>query len=281
MNSELLKIAFNEYCAIDAINSSKLKEFFSDAKLFYKTHIAKVIEPESEERHFVVGRAIHCAVLEPHKFNDDFMVGEHRKSTKDGKANHALALERGKSLISTDEYTLCQAIANELPDQHEWTKYHANAINIHSEVVIVLELGKIKLKVMLDSCIEHADVVYIDDIKSTSKQNDTDFDDAISEYDYLLQFAFYRFVAEQHFKKPVVFRFVFCSKAEPYNIAFVRMDDSHYEVGYKVIDYAISQYVTAQNTGKWYPEQVVERQAVVPNWRMKKYFNFIESNLGV
>jgi exodeoxyribonuclease VIII len=276
MKTELLKLSFKDYCDIDAINSSKLKDFFADPKLFYKTYITKTVEKPEEERHFVVGRAIHCLVLEPEEFNKNFMVGERRKSTKLGVANHAIAQDSGLSLISEDEHLLCQSIAAELPEQYEWSKYHRDALNIYSEIVILLELENgIKLKVMLDRCIEHADVVYVDDIKSTSKNNDSDFDDAIAEYDYLLQFAFYKYVVEQHFGKPCIFRFVFCSKNEPFNIAFIRMNDTQADTGFKVVDYALSKYVHGQKTGEWYNPQVYEREAILPAYKMKKYLTFL------
>ncbi len=275
MKTELLKIPFKEYCEINAINSSKLKDFFADPKLFFKTHIEKSIPKEEEARHFVIGRAIHCAILEPEKFNQNFMVGERRKSTKLGVANHATALEAGISLIGEDEAKLCQTIAKELPKQAEWSKYHEGAINIYSEVVILLEMNNIKLKVMLDRCIEHADVVYIDDIKSSSKSNNNEFDGALTEYDYLIQCAFYKFVVEKYFKKPCVFRFVFCSKEEPFNIAFIKISEQQQDTGYTLLECALSRYVQAQNTSIWYPEQVQEREATIPKYAMQKYLNYI------
>ena len=83
----LLKIPFREYCLIDAINSSKLKEFIEDPKLFWKMHIAKTIPMKSEERHFIVGRLIHCLCLEPEKFDEDFQIGDYRRSSKNGLTN--------------------------------------------------------------------------------------------------------------------------------------------------------------------------------------------------
>lgn len=276
MKTELLKIKFSEYCAIDAINSSKLKDFFADPKLFFKTHIAKTIEPEEEPRFFTLGRAIHCMVLEPEQFPSNFMIGERRKSTKLGIANHATANENSLTLISEDENILCQTIARELPKQHQWELYHQGAINVGSEVVIILEMNGIKLKIMLDRYIEHEDFVYIPDLKSTSKKNSADFDSALTEYDYLIQCVFYKFVAEKHFKKPCIMIFVFCSKEEPYNIAFIKIPEHQQETGFTLLSCALSRYVQAQQTGIWYPEQVQEREAVIPKWAMDKYLTYID-----
>lgn len=276
MKTELLKIPFKQYCEIDAINSSKLKDFFADPKLFYKTYIAKTIPLEEEARHFIVGRAIHCMVLEPEKFSQDFMVGERRKSTKLGIANHVIAQEADLSLISDEENSLCCAIAAELPMQNEWCKYHDKALNIYSEVVILLELSSGNhLKVMLDRCIEHDDIIYVDDVKSSSKSNINEFDGALTEYDYLIQCAFYKYVVEAHFKKPCVFRFVFCSKEEPYNIAFIKIPEYQQEIGFQVLKCALSKYIAAQQSGIWYPEQVEEREAVIPKYAMQKYIDYI------
>jgi hypothetical protein len=276
MKTELLKIKFSEYCAIDAINSSKLKDFFADPKLFYKTHIAKTVPVEEEARYFIVGRAIHCLCLEPEQFGGNFMVGERRKSTKLGIANHAVAQEANLTLISEDEYILCQTIAKELPLQHEWCKYHLGAIRVLTEIVIIIEIVPgVFLKVMLDRCIEHVDIVYVHDIKSTSNSNSNEFDKALTEYDYLIQCAFYKYVVEKYFGKPCVFIFVFCSKEEPYNIGFIKIPEQQQDTGRTLLECALSRYVNAQSTGIWYPEQVQEREAVIPKWAMQKYLNYI------
>ncbi len=272
----LMKIPFRDYCEINAINNSKLKDFFDDQKLFYRQHIAKTVPLDSEARHFIVGRAIHCLVLEPEKFSTEFMVGDYRKSSKAGLANLELAKAGGYSLISEDELQMVESCAAELPNQDEWCKNLAGAINVHVEVTIVIQIGGITLKVMLDKCIEHADVVYIDDVKSTSKSNESDFDDSITEYHYILQYAFYRFVAEKYFKKRVVMRFVFCSKNQPFNIAFIVMNDQHYAVGYDVVDKTLTMFIEAQKTGIWYKEQVAEREAVISKYQMQKYLKFLE-----
>ena len=276
MKTELLKIPFKDYCKLDAINSSKLKDFFADPKLFYKTYIAKTIEPEEEARHFIVGRAIHCIVLEPHKFFEDFIVGERRKSTKIGLVNHARAQAEGLSLISDDEYKLCQTIQQELPQQDEWCKYHEGAIKVLTEIVIIIEISPgVFLKVMLDRCIEHVDIVYVHDIKSTSKSNSNEFDGSLTEYDYLIQHSFYKYVVEKHFGKPCIFIFVFCSKEEPFNIGFIKIPPHQQDIGFQLFECALSRYVQAQSTETWYPEQVKEREAVIPKYAMEKYLNYI------
>lgn len=274
MKTQLLKIPFKEYCELKAINSSKLKDFFADPKLFYKTYITKTIPLGEEERYFVVGRAIHCMVLEPEKFGASFMVGERRKSTTIGKTNHSIAKFADLQLIDEDEYALCCNIAAELPKQNAWYKYDKDAIIVHSEVVIIVEINGIILKVMLDRCIEHADVVYVRDVKSTSAKNSNEFDKSLTEYDYLIQYAMYKFVVECHFKKRCVFDFVFCGKDEPYNIAFISPEPYH-QIGHELFQCVLSRYIIAQNSGIWYPEQVQEREAIIPKWSMQKYMDYI------
>ncbi len=276
MKTELLKIPFSEYCAIDAINSSKLKEFFADPKLFFKTHIAKTVKPEEEERYFIVGRSIHCLTLEPEQFDNFFMVGERRRSTKIGLANHVLADQKGLSLIDENEYKLCISVAAELPLQYEWCRHHQGAINVYYEIVIIVTLANgEKIKVMIDLCLEHSDIVYIKDVKSSSKESASDFDDALTEYDYLIQNAVYKFAVEAHFKKPCIFIFVFCGKKEPFNIAFLRIPDHQQTIGHDLFTCLLSRYVQAKITGIWYPEQVQEREAVIPKYAMQKYQTYI------
>lgn len=276
----LIKNSFKEYREMEGINCSLLKDFISDPKLFYLTEISKVIPPEPEERHFIVGRAIHSMILEPDNFDNDFMVGEYRQNTKEGKANKIQAEKEFKSLISEEEKQLAIYFANELPKQHEWIRDIVMAINVYSEITITININGIILKIRADRVIEYNDFIDFYDIKSSSKKDNSGFISAIADYDYLLQYAFYRFVLEQHFNKPVRFgRFVFCSKEYPRNIGFIAVDNpEYYDVGFAVIKKGLSKYYEAQTTGIWYQEQINNQSLILKPYQLQKYYDYLERN---
>lgn len=277
LKSNLIKNSFKEYCQLEYINSSSLKDFIKNPKLYYMRYIEKSLPERDEERFFIVGRAVHCMSLEPELFHKEFKVGDISKKSAVGKANHALAKNEGKSLISADEYKLCQHFAKELPLQEEWNKYEKEAINIYNEITIVLEQSGVKLKIRLDRCIELVDRVIIYDIKTSAEEDEDGFINSINRYDYILQYAFYRFVAETHFKKPVEFIFAFCSKVEPFEIGFIQMDDGSYEIGFAIIFAALKKYFKCKVTKKWFEPQKKLVKFEMNDWSGRRYHSILEN----
>ena len=79
MNS---RIPFDDYCAIDAVSITRLKELGRSPQHYrYRLEVPKETAP------LTLGRAAHCAVLESERFDRDFVVWN--KLTKNGSGNIA------------------------------------------------------------------------------------------------------------------------------------------------------------------------------------------------
>lgn len=265
------------------VNSSLLKDFIIDPKLFYLSKVAKIIPQPPEERYFVIGRAIHSMILEPENFDNDFIVGESRQNTKAGIANKVLADKENKALINEEEKGMVDYFAQKLPEQLEWAQNLGTALNVYTEITVAINVNGVELKARADRVIEYKDFIDVDDIKTSSKKDYAGFLSNIVDYDYLLQYSFYRYVLEQHFNKPIRnFNFVFCSKEWPRNICFIAIDDqNYYDLGFAVIKRGLANYYQAQATGIWYQEQEQRQQLVLKPYQLQKYYNYLERNQNV
>lgn len=82
-------MSYAEYDAIDAMNWSKLRLLRTSPKLLKWREQVERADTEA----LVLGRAIHCALLEPDRWKSDFLVEpKFDKRTKAGKADRAIWL---------------------------------------------------------------------------------------------------------------------------------------------------------------------------------------------
>lgn len=66
-------LSFEEYCAAPGINQSKLKDIARTPKFFWSQHLDPERAEKADKKHFRQGRQIHAAVLEPERFDEEFV----------------------------------------------------------------------------------------------------------------------------------------------------------------------------------------------------------------
>jgi PDDEXK-like uncharacterized protein DUF3799 len=100
---------FDEYRAIPAINFSALKSIGKSAKQF--KHDLENGIPDSVGKS--LGRATHCAVLEPEKFDSEFAVFDGK--TRKGKSYTDFVSDNSnKTILKRDEYDSVMTVAKEV-----------------------------------------------------------------------------------------------------------------------------------------------------------------------
>jgi hypothetical protein len=107
------RVPFEDYRQIDALNMSRLKEIGRSPKHY----VYRAAHP-LESKPLTLGKAAHCAVLEPERFDTDFVIWN--KLTKNGSGNIApqsgeqwetfKAQHVGKSIITVKERDAAMAI---------------------------------------------------------------------------------------------------------------------------------------------------------------------------
>ena len=104
-SAKQLKMTFEDYAKIKAINFSTLKEA-RKSLMHYRYRLANPIE---DTPRLAIGRATHTAVFEPDRFLLDYAL--FTGSIRKGKVWEAFkAANEGRTILKADEYETCLAI---------------------------------------------------------------------------------------------------------------------------------------------------------------------------
>jgi len=128
---------------ISHVSSSMLKSLLDSPRIFEGKHITGTIK-ESQAKHFVIGRAVHCLALEPQFFNQQFAIApcndrrlkpfkswaatqeaEKQLLTKDEGAHVIAAV---KSLGSHPTFGSCMASGGVVEQSHRWVDEDAGGV---------------------------------------------------------------------------------------------------------------------------------------------------------
>lgn len=273
----IIKNSFKEYQAIDAINSSRLKDFIDSEAYFRDKHITKRIKDEDTDN-FIFGRATHSYILEPENFANEFIVGEKRKNTKEGKFNWAIAVKEGKAVISQDDFELIKYFKEELPKYQNWSGLNGKGKHYNEITILVKDpITGLNLKMRADKLIDLPNIVFILDLKTTIEHSYEKLEKTMGDYQYSNQNSFYRKVAHIEFSKPVLLIDVFLSKARNNEIAFVQENEDDQVLADEVTYHALNRYKECLNTNTWQQHFKDEIKTIsLKPWHREKMSKYIE-----
>ena len=188
-----------------------------------------------------LGSAVHVAMLEPEKFNDEFYVfPKIDRRTKEGKQdykNHSTKAEK-KELISESDLFTIESIKEKL-------KFHSLAKE-YCEGKIELshygEMDSVPIRVRPDC----KGVDWISDVKSCQDNSPLAFKRDIYKWSYHLQATFYSdalgYPAEN-------FRFIAVETNHPFTIEVYKMNEDMIEQGRKGYKDALANWKLYLDTG--------------------------------
>lgn len=103
-----MDISIQDYHAGVGLSASNLAEL-ARSLLHY---ITRVKVPSRETPAMKLGIAVHCAILEPERFDIEYVEAPVvDKQTKDGKAIWSELEQSGKTVLSSEEYTKVTGMA--------------------------------------------------------------------------------------------------------------------------------------------------------------------------
>lgn len=198
MNGQITsRVPYADYARVDAINMSRLKEIEHSPQRF----VWRSKHP-LEKKPLTLGKAAHCAVLEPERFDQDFVIWD--KLTKNGSGNIAprsgqrwlefQAENVDKTIITVEERDLAMAIQQ--------------AVRADSVAMRYLEVGDPEVSMEWDlsdswglptrRCKGRADWLtrlddtrYVIGLKTATDCREYAFGAAAARYGYALQWAWY------------------------------------------------------------------------------------------
>jgi hypothetical protein len=184
-------VSFESYSAVEAMNVSKLKEMGRSP-----LHFRYWCEHQRDSKAFAMGRAAHAAVLEPERFDRDFVVWDQmtdggRLRPRTGKDYEAFVRENeGKAIIKPDEHRFAIAVRSAVRAKPAAKKYMREG---QPEVAMVWNdaaTGALcKGRVDWITCVDGVDTVV--GLKTTADLTARAFSQQAARLLYYLQWAYY------------------------------------------------------------------------------------------
>lgn len=253
-------MSFEDYAKLPGVNHSILKHLDeSPTKAFY----ARL--SQSSSRCKDVGRAVHCRVLEPEKYDLEF------SGPVPGNANSKEHKQVKQSLIDAGVEVLTQSQVEEVVDMsfnllaHE--QFKALLEGAHRELSITWEDSEtgVKCKARID--IYNPLFAILSDIKTTKETARLSFSSDFCRFQYDAQMAFYR----QGLKavglevESVVIASVASSGA--HEVELYTPEDALMQIGDAKVSRWLKQWAELEESGEWFKVKTL----TAPQWYLDKH----------
>lgn len=259
-----------EYRINGGISRSELM-LLRKSPLHYKWAHDNLQHKDSPELTF--GSALHCYVLEPERFLDDYIiVGKIDRRTKAGKAQLAEIEASGKIPLSEeDAYTITQ-----MAESIASNTYAVKLLTGEKEVSYFTTdpLTGIKIKCRPDCRTDLGAVSVIVDLKTTKNAETEAFARSCIDYGYDLQAAMYKQIVDEVEGKPHRFVFIAVEKEPPYACNVLEVDELMFKKGQSDLRTYLSTLEKCRRTGNWYGyngESGKPNIIGLPAWLAKTY----------
>lgn len=262
------KLESNEiYHANPAIGSTTLKKISS------KSVLHALSEERKESAAFDLGSAVHCATLEPEKFDSQFIVSpKYDRRTKEGKAM-AEAFEihaNGKTVLSEDQIEVVRGTLSAI-------KEHDIAIGMLSggeaeySYYTTCPITGLSLKCRPDYFNKNALI----DLKTCQDASVDGFTKACMNFGYFLQGAYYLDVFNMANGTSLTeFYFVAVETNKPYAVNTFLLGEAEIALGRQQYQKALRQYAEFLKNPSNIKDFGYERkinEIVFPDWAFQKW----------
>lgn len=269
MKIKLANLPQNEYRSAEGVSRSELHTL-ARSPMHYKY---AQDHPREETPALTFGSALHCYVLEPERFADEYIVvGKIDRRTKEGKAQFAEIEASGK--IPIDETDM--AAISDMSDSIKSNPYAVRLLSGEHEVSYFSEdtTTGIKLKCRPDCRTDLGGVSVIVDLKTTRSASTESFSRACLDYGYDLQAAMYKQIVDEVEGKPHRFVFIAVEKDPPYACNVLEADELMLRKGTDDLRGYLMTLAECRRTGNWYGyngESGKPNIIGLPAWLAKEY----------
>lgn len=240
-------LPFAKYVAIPGLNQSKLGSLKRCPAKF--KWLLENERPDSDT--LKIGRAIHTAVLEPDKFNDEFLClpDIDRRTTK-GKElyNELVSSNPDKTILKPDDFHTALDVATAIRSNS-----HCNYLlqGAHTEITLdwVDDATDVPCKARVDAYNESLGIVI--DIKTTQDASRSGFPRKLFAYGYHRQAAWYLDALNLHGEAAKHFVFIAVEKEPPYAVGLYRLSDETLRLSRQENQRLLAIYAECMRTNKW------------------------------
>ncbi len=267
------KIKDKDYFASDGIGHSALCNY-KDSPAHYKAHLDA---PKKDIPAFKIGRAIHCSVLEPDEFSTRYIIAPKlNKNTKKYKEWLAEVPE-DREAIDQSLLETAYAMRAKLLFDPELSQYIIGGFPEVAAYCKDPETG-ILIKAKFDYYLPDRDLIV--DLKTTSKRiGSRAFEYSFTDYNYIVQAAYYTHIAEEVTGRPHKFAFLSIETDDPFEAVVSIPDVDTLGLGQKKWMRYLSTHSRCIHNKDWpgYPEKIREYRA--PDWAFnQENLNFLRGD---
>lgn len=260
---------FANYSKIDAVNWSLLK-FMRVSPLHYRH---AVDSPPEDTTRFGIGRAIHTAILEPHRLSTDYAVFDGARRA--GKVWDKFEAENDtKTILKRDEWTLVESVARRVEKDEvaqEWLG-RGKAL-IERSITWKDPATGIMCKARPDAV--HSAIL---DVKSTSTIDERAFIALATRMGYFGQLAFYRRGYRVLTKMNLPCAMMPVELAAPHDVGVFVIDEDSLRVTDEEITRLLAKVAECRKANEWPGRYQKARTMMLPDWaRGESDFNFGEA----
>lgn len=233
----------------------------------------KYSEYKPSTRAMVIGTAIHAAILEPERFDNDYLITEakvrtakeYRDAVKGKDGDYVLTAPEGKKVMAMRE-----SVENNLNAmQHLRAPGDAELSAICTDP----ETG-VTIRARFDWLTNSGISV---DVKKTQDVRPGKFARSVVDYRYHVQDAMYSFIYKQVTGDDLqAFMFLAVEEEAPNSCQLYELDDVSKEMGAFYFRRDLRVYAECINSGKWPHPDNGDGELTLPNWVINQYENDIE-----
>lgn len=223
----------------------------------------------------VVGTALHCSVLEPDVFEQDYMLlptvkartaAEYKEAARNFGPDYVLIASECANIAG-----MMQSIRDS-EDEGIRTTHDVPGWRELSAFVEDPETG-VLMRCRFDLLTHNLDAI---DLKKTQDVRHDEFSKSVSNYRYHVQQVMYSDIFQLITGKQLnSFKFLAVEEKAPHTPAMWELDDEALEVGAYLYRRDINNYAECATNGQW-PGPVVGGSMALPYWAVMEYENSIE-----
>ena len=265
-------LTFDEYTASRGISITRLKEMRRSP-----LHYRHAISNSRDTAPMSLGRAAHCAVLEPDLFETDFVAWTRRvesgnQAPRNGKHWDAFKLEHaGREIITEDQMTQAVGMRDAVRASTAAMRYLREGspeVSIYWETLGMLSRGRIDWVTRDDGHRNPDDAgrTVLVGLKSAEDCRMHQFGRQAARLAYHLQWAYYHDGWQAITgESPRMVEIVVEPKA-PHAVAVVNVRDEDLQIGREEYMGLFEQLAECERTGVWHGPNDEEQDLIMPAW---------------
>lgn len=261
-------VPFATYLSWSAVSNSQLGHLKRSP-----AHLKAVLDGgDADTDALAMGRAVHCAILEPERFARDVIRrvpgNGATKVVKEARAKQVLD-HPAAEIVKAEDYDDCLAMR----DAVMRTEKAGGAISLPGRTELSLvwvdaDTG-VTCKSRLDKHLDIDDGTIID-LKSTSDASEREFSRAIYVYGYHRQAAMYLDAAEALGLSVRHYAIIAVEKTRPYAVAPYRVTEGSIAAGRDELRRLMKRYAECVERDEWpgYPDRFID--IALPDWAWRQ-----------